>query len=204
VGIDIEPQSLPGLRFSATWWNTKYQGAITAPQAAFAIGSPDLSSLLQLYPGGVPADVLASATSGLPQTSPLAPISYFIYSFQQRNAFNLEANGIDGDLSYQFRTDIGTFLMGVAVSHKLKMDQQFGTGGETFSVLNTIGINTTFPSNRTAGRLNLGLEPRRPEHRRVRELQRLVPQLERLGAVSRSCATRASRRSAAARGRRTT
>jgi len=46
--------------------------------------------------------------------------------------------------------------MGVAVSHKLKMDQQFGTGGETFSVLNTIGINTTFPSNRTAGRLNLG------------------------------------------------
>jgi len=44
----------------------------------------------------------------------------------------------------------------VAVSHKLKMDQQFGTGGEIFSVLNTIGINTTFPSNRTAGRLNLG------------------------------------------------
>jgi iron complex outermembrane recepter protein len=156
VGIDIEPQALPGLRFSATWWNTKYQGAITAPQAAFAIGSPDLSSLLQLYPGGVPADVLANATRGLPQTSPLAPVSYFIYSFQQRNAFNLEANGIDGDLSYQFRTDIGTFLMGVAVSHKLKMDQQFGTGGETFSVLNTIGINTTFPSNRTAGRLNLG------------------------------------------------
>ena len=77
-------------------------------------------------------------------------------SFQQRNAFNLEATGIDGDLSYQFRTDVGTFLMGVAVSHKLKMDQQFGSGGETFSVLNTIGINTTFPSNRTAGRLNLG------------------------------------------------
>ena len=46
--------------------------------------------------------------------------------------------------------------MGVAVSHKLKMDQQFGNGGEEFSVLNTIGINTTFPSNQTAGRLNLG------------------------------------------------
>jgi hypothetical protein len=60
VGIDIEPAALPGLRFSATWWNTKYQGAITAPQAAFAIGSPDLNSLLQLYPGGVPADVLAT------------------------------------------------------------------------------------------------------------------------------------------------
>ena len=36
------------------------------------------------------------------------------------------------------------------------MDQQFGTGGETFSVLNTIGINTTFPSNKTAARASLG------------------------------------------------
>jgi iron complex outermembrane receptor protein len=156
VGIDIEPAALPGLRFSATWWNTKYEGAITAPQAAFAIGSPDLSSLLQLFPGGVPADVLAAATRGLPQTSPLAATSYFIYSFQQRNAFNLEATGIDGDLSYRFQTDIGNFAMGVAVSHKLKMDQQFGDGGEEFSVLNTIGINTTFPSNRTSGRVNFG------------------------------------------------
>ncbi len=73
--------------------------------------------------------------------------------------------------------------MGVAVSHKLKMDQQFGNAGETFSVLNTIGINTTFPSNRTAGRLNLGWSLGGLSDRRVRELQRLVSQLERLGAV---------------------
>ena len=36
------------------------------------------------------------------------------------------------------------------------MDQSFGSGGETFSVLNTIGINTTFPSNKMAGRASLG------------------------------------------------
>src|SRR6185436_11822186 len=34
--------------------------------------------------------------------------------------------------------------------------QSFGSGGETFSVLNTIGINTTFPSNKMAGRASLG------------------------------------------------
>ena len=63
------------------------------------------------------------------------------------------------------------------------MDQQFGDGGEEFSVLNTIGINTTFPSNRTSGRVNLGWNLNGAERRPVRELQRLVSQLERLGAV---------------------
>ena len=63
-------------------------------------------------PGRRARDVLAAATRGLPQTSPLAATSYFIYSFQQRNAFNLDANGIDADLSYRFQTDIGNFAMG--------------------------------------------------------------------------------------------
>ena len=156
AGLDITPSALPGLRISATWWNVKYQGAVTAPQAAFAIGAPDLSSLLQLFPGGVPAGTIAAATAGLPQTSPLAATSYFIYSFQQRNAFNLIAEGIDADISYRFDTGVGSFNAGIAASRKLKMDQQFGTGGETFSVLNTIGINTTFPSNKMAARASFG------------------------------------------------
>jgi iron complex outermembrane receptor protein len=156
AGFDVTPTALPGLRFSATWWNVKYLGAITAPQAAFAISSPDLASLLQLFPGGVPAATIAAVTSGLPQASPLAPTSYFIYSFQQRNAFNLTAEGIDAEIAYRFETGVGSFNLGLAASHKLKMEQQFGTGGETFSVLNTIGINTTFPSNETAARASLG------------------------------------------------
>jgi iron complex outermembrane receptor protein len=36
------------------------------------------------------------------------------------------------------------------------MMQQFGSGGERFSILNTSGFNTTFPSNKVAARLNLG------------------------------------------------
>jgi iron complex outermembrane receptor protein len=34
--------------------------------------------------------------------------------------------------------------------------QQFGSGGQWFSILNTSGFNTTFPSNRLAARLDLG------------------------------------------------
>ena len=155
-GIDITPESIDGLRISITYWTAKYTGAITAPQAAFAIGAPDLNSLLQLFPGGVPPATIAEETAGLPQTVPLAAISYFIYSFRQRNAFNLDADGIDTEILYRTDTDFGAMNFGLAVSRKLNMDQQFGTGGEVFSVLNTIGINTTFPSNEMAARLSVG------------------------------------------------
>jgi iron complex outermembrane receptor protein len=156
VGLDFAPPSVAGLRMSATYWNAKYLGAVTAPQAAFAIGSPNLNSLLQLFPGGATAAQIAAASAGLPQTSPLPSTVYFIYSFQQRNAFNLNADGIDADVTYRFETGVGNFNLGLAASRKLKMDQSFGNGGDTFSVLNTIGINTTFPSNKMAGRASLG------------------------------------------------
>jgi iron complex outermembrane recepter protein len=156
VGIDFTPDAVDGLRVSVTYWTAKYTGAITAPQAAFAIGAPDLNSLLQLFPAGVPAATIAEQTAGLPQTVPLAATSYFIYSFRQRNAFNLDADGIDTEILYRRDMGIGAMNFGLAVSRKLTMDQQFGTGGEVFSVLNTIGINTTFPSNDTAARLSVG------------------------------------------------
>jgi iron complex outermembrane receptor protein len=156
VGFDFTPRAISGLRFSATYWNAKYLGAITAPQAAFAIASPTLNSLLRLFAGGATPAQVAAATAGLPQTSPLPSTVYFIYSFQQRNAFNLDANGVDADLQYRFDTGVGNFNLGLAVSRKLKMDQSFGSSGESFSVLNTIGINTTFPSNKMAARASFG------------------------------------------------
>jgi iron complex outermembrane receptor protein len=156
VGMDLAPAPLPGLRFSATFWNAEYTGMITAPQAVFAVSAPGLNSLLTLYPGGATAAQIASATAGLPLNAALPATVYYIYSFQQRNALNLKADGIDFDFAYNFDTTAGSFLADLSGSRKLKMQQQFGTGGEWFSVLNTVGINTTFPSNRFAARLNLG------------------------------------------------
>jgi iron complex outermembrane receptor protein len=156
VGFDLTPAALPGLRVSATYWSAKYEGAITAPQAAFAIAAPGLNSLLSIFPTGATQAQIAAVTGGLAQTAPLPASVYFIYSFQQRNAFNLNATGVDAEVSYRFKTGVGDFNTGVSVSRKLKMDQQFGDDGVAFSVLNTIGINTTFPSNKMAARASLG------------------------------------------------
>ena len=156
VGLDLTPEELPGLRASATFWNVDYTGMITSPQAAFALSSPALSSLLTLYPGGATAAQIAAAAGGRSQTGALPPNVYFIYSYQQQNALNLKADGIDTDINYIHGIGPGDFTADLAGTVKLKMLQQFGSGGEWFNILNTSGFNTTFPSNKLAARLNLG------------------------------------------------
>jgi iron complex outermembrane receptor protein len=156
AGLDFTPEALPGLKLSGTLWNVDYTGLITSPLAQFAISSPSLSPLLTLYPGGVtPAELAAAAGTRL-QTGPLPATAYYIYSYQQQNALNLKADGIDWDGAYRFGTPVGQFSADLSGSVKLKMMQQFGSGGEWFSILNTSGFNTTFPSNRLAARLDLG------------------------------------------------
>ena len=156
LGLDVAPPDVPGLRLSATYWNVDYTGMITSPQAIFALSSPALSPLLTLYPGGATAAQIAAAAGGRPQTGALPQNVYFIYSYQQQNALNLKSDGIDADASYLFDTSVGTFSADLSGSVKLKMMQQFGSGGQWFSILNTSGFNTTFPSNRLAARLDLG------------------------------------------------
>jgi iron complex outermembrane receptor protein len=156
VGLDVLPVDLPGLKVSATYWNVQYSGMITSPQATFALSSPALSSLLTLYPGGATPGQIAAAVGGRAQTGALPPVVYFIYSYQQQNALNLKADGIDTDLNYMHGIGPGNFSVDLAGTVKLKMMQQFGSGGEWFNILNTSGFNTTFPSNKVAARLDLG------------------------------------------------
>jgi iron complex outermembrane receptor protein len=163
VGLDLTPTAVDGLGIHLTYWNAKYEGMITAASASFAIGSPGLQNNLRLFPGngglGATQTEIAAATAGLAAGGVLPSNVYYIFSFQQANALNLNAAGLDFDIGYKFRTGANTtWSADLTGSRKLKMDQQFGVGGEWFSVLNTAGINTTFPSVATSMRLNLGLK----------------------------------------------
>ena len=116
VGIDIEPAALAGLRFSVDVVeheiHRRDHGATGRVRDRLARSQQPAATL----PGRrAAARRLAAATAGLPQTSPLAATSYFIYSFQQRNAFNLDATASTRDISYRFDTDFGNFNFGLAV-----------------------------------------------------------------------------------------
>ena len=156
VGADWDPSFVKNLRLSLTFWHNDLQGAITAPTAAFAVNAAGLNSLLQIYPGGATPAQIAALTAGRPLQTSIPAQVFFSYDFTQRNALNLEVEGVDGSIDYSFDTDIGRFTLNSVASLKTKFDQQVGTGGAHFSVLGTTGFNTTFPSIELDSRTGIG------------------------------------------------
>lgn len=156
LGFTWRPHEVSGLAVDATYWSVDYFGMITAPLATFATSSPSLSPLLTLYPGGATPAQIAAAVGSRPQTGGVPPSVYFIYSYQQQNAIDMEASGIDSTESYYEQSPIGTLSADLEWSLLLKTAERFGDTGPWFSVLNTDGFNTTFPSQRLGARLDLG------------------------------------------------
>jgi iron complex outermembrane receptor protein len=155
LGADFTPEFVPGLRVSATYWSNKLTGAITAPQAAFAVNAAGLNNLLTIYPGGASQAQIAQIIGNRPLTASVPGQVFFTYNFQQRNALNLWVEGVDVSVSYDIDTDYGRFGIDAVGSYKTRFDQQVGTGGAIFSVLGTTGFNTTFPSIKLETRVGL-------------------------------------------------
>ena len=147
VGADFTPPQVPGLRVSTTYWHNEIAGGITSPTPSVAVNSPALiNQVLTVFPSGASATQIQALATGLPQTGALPPTSYFLYSYQQRNVLNLWVEGLDFDASYRFHTSVGRFTVQTGGTYETKFDQQIGNGTPIYSVLNTTGANTTFPS----------------------------------------------------------
>lgn len=157
-GGDYSPEFARGLRLSLTYWHNKIAGAITAPQAAFAVNAAGLNSLLTIFPGGASAAQLATITNARPLNTTIPAQVFFVYNFQQRNALNLWVEGIDASAEYGFDTEVGKFTVSGIASYLTKFQQQVGAGGAKFSVKNTTGFNTTFPSIKLNSRVQLEWE----------------------------------------------
>jgi iron complex outermembrane receptor protein len=156
IGADYTPHFVPGLKLGMNFWNNEITGAVTSPAPSVAVNSPSLlAKVLTVFPGGATPAQVAAATSGLIQNSALPSNVYFIYNYQQRNVLNLWVQGIDFDASYRFNTGFGAFTVSTAGSYETKFNQQVGAGTPIYSVLNTTGANTTFPSIQFQGRSSL-------------------------------------------------
>ena len=155
-GFTWTPRWVPGLTIDTTYWSVEYFGMITSPLATFAISSPVLSPLLTLYPNGATPAQIAAAVGPRPQTGALPANIYWIYSYQQQNAIDLEAHGIDSSERYVKPTPVGVLSADLEWALNLKMAERFGSTGPWFDVLDTDGFNTTFPSTRLSARLDLG------------------------------------------------
>ena len=155
VGFDFSPDFLPGFTAQMTLWNNSFAGAVTAPQIGFIVNNASLSSLMTFYPGGATQAQIGAITNPLTPTSALPAVTQYIQLSENSNWLNLFVQGIDASASYTIDTDYGNFRPGVALTQFLKFDQSYGTG-PTYSVLNTSGANTAFPSVATQMRASLG------------------------------------------------
>jgi iron complex outermembrane recepter protein len=158
AGVDIAPgtwiHGLDGLLISATYWQAKYQGAITAPISILSAQLAPLNKNIILAPSD--AQIAAVYASGRRVSStPAGPVTFIQY-YTQQNAFNLQANGIDFAINYAFSTDnAGDFSLGLDGSSKLRFQQQGGPGAPWVNNLNTTA-NTTFSSLAMLARANVG------------------------------------------------
>jgi iron complex outermembrane receptor protein len=147
TGVDYTPDFLKGLRLSLTYWDNEIAGGVTSPTPSVAVNSPTLlNKVLTIYPNGATPAQIAALTAGLTQTSALPSTVYFVYNYQQQNVLNLWLQGIDYSVAYGFNTSVGRFTVQTAGSFETEFNEQIGAGTPIYSVLNTTGANTTFPS----------------------------------------------------------
>jgi len=157
VGTDFTPTFQPDVTLSATYWHNELHGGVTAPIPALALNSAGFGSLLTIYPNGATPAQVAAFAGYRPQVGILSSPIYFTYDFRNQNALILTVEGIDAEIHYSLKFSWGSINSGVAATYKTRFDQQVGEGSAVFSVLNTTGFNSTFPSERFDLRADVGV-----------------------------------------------
>jgi len=161
VGVDLAPRFLPGFVAAGTFFHNTFIGGVSSPSPTAIVNSAGLRNLLTLCPSGctqAQIDTFANIANGASISGAVPPVVYYLIDQSSRNALNLVVEGIDGQFTYRTpETGAGRFTIGTAFTYFTKFRQNFG-GGTEFSILNTSGYNTTFPSVQFKNRAQLGWE----------------------------------------------
>jgi iron complex outermembrane recepter protein len=156
IGADFTPEFLPGLKLNVTNFNDNFTGGVTSPNLSAITSASALNHLLVFYPNGATPAQVAAFVGNAPVSGVLPAKIYYTYDFRQANVLNLDISGIDFSANYKLPTHIGTFRAGDFFTYFTKYTEQNGMGGASYSVLNTSGLNQTFPSIRFQMRANVG------------------------------------------------
>ncbi|MBA2588328.1 MAG: hypothetical protein H0U98_06850, partial [Alphaproteobacteria bacterium] len=108
-----------------------------------------------VYPNGATAADISAKVNDVPIVSVFPQTTYYIYRRAQTNALDIDVTGVDISANYYFDTDIGQFRLGGSISQFLRFMESYG-GSAKYSVINSVGINATFPSIARQARLNVG------------------------------------------------
>ncbi|PKQ01188.1 MAG: TonB-dependent receptor [Alphaproteobacteria bacterium HGW-Alphaproteobacteria-13] len=161
VGVDLTPTFMPGFTANVTYWANIFLGGVASPAQPLIVNSAALHDRLTICAAtGCTAQQIAEFTNVAngATTAPVLPATpYFLINRDVGNVLNLDVQGIDAQFTYRIPTaSAGTFTLGASMTYFTKFDQDFGDNA--FSILNTSGYNSQFPSIQTKGRAQLGWE----------------------------------------------
>lgn len=158
VGLDFDPPSIPSLSAAFTFWSNEFKGGVNAPDLSLQLNSRALHDRLTICPTGCTVDQINAFTNvanGGTLTGTAPATVYYLLNNDQGNLLNLHVQGVDFNVMYRVPTEnVGAFILGAAGTYYTKFDQDFGDA--PFSVLNTSGLNTTFPSIQQRYRFQAG------------------------------------------------
>jgi len=159
IGADITPRFLPGFIANVTLFNNKFNGGATSPNPNSIVNSAGLRDQLTLCPNGCTAEQIATfanIANGATISGAVPGTVYYLIDQDSGNVLNLKIQGIDASVNYRIPTGrFGTIRLGDSLTYFTKFKQNFG-GGPSFSILNTSGYNTTFPSIQFHDRASIG------------------------------------------------
>jgi iron complex outermembrane receptor protein len=157
LGLDLTPDLVPGLSLSVTYFNNHFEGGVTSPQISSVLTNASQNYRLTFCNPGAPCTQtqLAAFIGNVPVVQSLPATVYYLFDQRQANALNLNVRGLDISGTYTYTSEqAGSFSAGLMATDFLAFDESLG-GGTQFSVLNTSGYNTTFPSIGLQARLSL-------------------------------------------------
>ncbi|HWI86392.1 MAG TPA: TonB-dependent receptor [Sphingomonas sp.] len=161
AGVDLAPKFLPGFIAAGTFFHNQFIGGVSSPSPSAIVNSAGLRPLLTICPStctSAQINEFANIANGASISGSVPAAVYYLLDQSTRNALNLTVEGIDGQATYHHAIgDLGRFTIGTAFTYFTKFKQNFG-GGTDFSILNTSGFNTTFPSVQFKNRAQLGWE----------------------------------------------
>jgi len=158
LGMDFTPDFLPGLTANVTLFDAHFKGAVTSPNAGVLAQVPSLTRLFTICPTGCTSAQVANALAPYPTLNSAIPGTVYVIDDQsQNNIENLQAQGLDIAINYEFDTDWGHFGLGTAITEFLQYDISFGfpIAGPSYSLLNTDGQTSQFPQIQHQSRSNV-------------------------------------------------
>jgi iron complex outermembrane receptor protein len=157
LGIDAAPAFLPGFSANATLFNNAFKGGVTNGSFALHTSTPSLQYKFQVYPScatQAQIDAFTRVPNGAIFNGTIPSCVLFTWNHDEINLLDLHIQGVDLNLAYNFDTAWGSFEIGSSATIFTEFRQD-AAGGPQFSILNTVGLNVTFPSVQTQMRTHV-------------------------------------------------